>query len=555
MLWVVIHEGNRNKAPMATDYLSALNVGSGLNTTEIIDALVNAERAPREKIITDGKEERSVSISALGQVKTELSGFNTSLGVIKSVSGLAPVQPQSAARLEITDASKAGAFSHQLEVQSLATAQTLVFDGFTSTSQALGAGSLTISFGTWSGGSFTADANASDATITIADGADSLGDIRNAINAADIGVTASLITTSAGNVSLMLKSATGADKALRIVAAETVGGSGLAGLDYSAHDNTVEVTAASDASLTLDGVAVTRPTNTIDDLFDGMELTLLQTTSGAETLGADWDSATALAAMNVLVEQINTLNSTLADLSRRGTDGAENGPLAGDPLVRGIKSRMRAITTEPIAGYGDDPIYLANFGLKTERDGSITLDEATFAETFRNDPASFNAIIKDKISSSQSGVKATVASDNWTAGAYTFEIDGDGNATIDGDAMTLLNGVYRINDGNADGLRLEIPIGMSNATIYMGRSLVSQLETYAETMLARNNDIDNQIDRYNDDISYYDEKLATLDNNMASLRQRYLTQFSAMETLVASLKNTEKSLDNMMESWKGMMNS
>ena len=539
---------------MATDYLSALNVGSGLNTTEIIDALVNAERAPREKIITDGKEERNVSISALGQVKTELSGFNSSLGLVKSVSGLAPVQPATAARIEITDASKAGAFSHQLEVQSLATAQTLVFDGFTAPEQELGAGSLTISFGTWSGGSFTADANASNATITIADGADSLSDIRNAINAADIGVTASLITTSSGNVSLMVKSATGADKALRIVATETVSGSGLAGLDYSAHDNTVELTAATDASLTLDGVTVTRSINTIDDLFDGMEMTLLKTTSGAETIGADWDSTTALAAMNVLVEQINTLNSTLADLSKRSTDGTENGPLAGDPLVRGIRSRMRAITTEPIRGYGDDPVYLANFGLRTERDGSITLDENTFLKTFKDNPADFSAIVQNRITASNTGIKVSAFSDDWKSGTYALAVFGNGDTTLDGVEISGSNGTYRITAGDASGLSLTVPSGISNETIYMGRSIVNQLENYVDTLLARNNDIDTLISRYNDDIAEFDDKLASLDTRMTSLKDRYVRQFSAMESLVASLKNTEKSLDNMMESWKGMMN-
>ena len=540
---------------MATDYLSALNVGSGLNTTEIIDALVNAERAPREKIITDGKEERNVSISALGQVKTELSGFNSSLGLVKSVSGLAPVQPATAARIDITDASKAVAFNHQLEVQSLATAQTLVFDGFTAPEQELGAGSLTISFGTWSGGSFTADANASDATITIADGADSLSDIRNAINEADIGVTASLITTSSGNVSLMLKSATGADKALRIVATETVSGSGLAGLDYSAHDNTVEVTAAADASLTLDGVTVTRSTNTIDDLFDGMEMTLLKTTSGAETIGADWDSTTALAAMNVLVEQINTLNSTLADLSKRSTDGTENGPLAGDPLVRGIRSRMRAITTEPIRGYGDDPVYLANFGLRTERDGSITLDENTFLKAFKDNPADFSAIVQNRITASNPGIKVSAFSDDWKSGTYALAVYGNGDTTLDGVEISGSNGTYRITAGDASGLSLTVPSGISNETIYMGRSIVNQLENYVDTLLARNNDIDTLISRYNDDIAEFDDKLASLDTRMTSLKDRYVRQFSAMESLVASLKNTEKSLDNMMESWKGMMNS
>jgi flagellar hook-associated protein 2 len=320
---------------MATDYLSALNVGSGLNTTEIIDSLVNAERAPRESLITAAKEEKTVSISALGTVKTELSTLNTSLGVIKTVNGLAPIQSGNSVAIEISDANEASAFSHQIQVSNLAKAQTLAFDGFTSASQSLGAGSLTISFGAWnsSSGVFTADSNQSDQTITIADGNDTLTDVKDTINAADIGVYASIIDTGDGNFTLLVTSETGENNALRIVASETVSNSGLAGLDFSSYDASQEVISATDANFSIDGLDVVRETNIIDDVFDGIKMTLVSTTSSAETIGASWDSATALAAMNSFVISINDFRTTLSNLSSRGVNGAESGPLAGNSLT------------------------------------------------------------------------------------------------------------------------------------------------------------------------------------------------------------------------------
>ena len=57
------------------DYLSALNVGSGLNTTEIIDALVEAERAPVAGEITEAKDKKTVEISSLGRVKQGFEGL------------------------------------------------------------------------------------------------------------------------------------------------------------------------------------------------------------------------------------------------------------------------------------------------------------------------------------------------------------------------------------------------------------------------------------------------------------------------------------------------
>ena len=73
---------------MAVDYLSTLNVGSGLNTTELIDTLVNAERVPTESLITSGKEERTVNISSVGRIKQGYSDFNTALAPLDGVTGL-----------------------------------------------------------------------------------------------------------------------------------------------------------------------------------------------------------------------------------------------------------------------------------------------------------------------------------------------------------------------------------------------------------------------------------------------------------------------------------
>ena len=541
---------------MATDILSSLNIGSGLKTTEIIDALVNAERAPREASINSAKEEKSLSISALGQVKTELTTLNANLGIIETVNGLAPVQTGSSVDIEIMDANLADASTYQVEVQSLASSQTLAFGGFTSSTQSLGAGSLVVSFGSWNSatGVFTADTGQSDQTVTISADSESLADVRDAINNADIGVLASIIDAGDGDYNLILKSQTGQNNALRIVATETSAGSRLAGLDYSTYDASKEVVAASDAAFTVDGLSITRETNTVDDVLSGITMQLRSTTSSAEMVGAEWDSDTALAAMQAFVTNVNEFRSKLTDLSKRGINGDSGGPLAGDALTKGILSRVRRLTTDPINGYGDDPIYLAAFGMKTELDGSITLDETTFKNTFDADPKSFGAIVKDRLKTSNNNITASVIGNDWVGGSYALAITDAGAATIDGDSMTLTSGVYQVREGNADGLNLEVSNGVQSGTIYMGRSMINQFQSYLNGMLSLNNNIDYTIDRYSEKVSDYEEELTALDNQMQSLRDRYVAQYSAMDSLVASLKKTEEGLTNMMDAWRGMMN-
>ena len=70
---------------MAVDYLSSLNIGSGLNSTEIIDALVEAERAPKESEINSAKEKRTVEISSLGQIKNGFETFDTGLAPVEEI--------------------------------------------------------------------------------------------------------------------------------------------------------------------------------------------------------------------------------------------------------------------------------------------------------------------------------------------------------------------------------------------------------------------------------------------------------------------------------------
>ena len=69
---------------MAVDYLSALNVGSGLNVTQIVDALVDAQKAPREEQLTSKIEQKTVSISAFAEVKNEFDGFKSGLNTLSS---------------------------------------------------------------------------------------------------------------------------------------------------------------------------------------------------------------------------------------------------------------------------------------------------------------------------------------------------------------------------------------------------------------------------------------------------------------------------------------
>ena len=317
---------------MSTDYLSALNAGSGLNVTQIVDALVDAERVPKQKQIDEAKESATVKISALGSLKNELSVFQTNANTLDGQIGLALSSSTSNVVLSRTDSSLASEFSHTINVSSIATAQVLDFNnggsGFNSTTADIGIDSLTIDLGNWgSGPAFTG--NGTSSTLSLTAGSASLTDVKDAINNAGIGVTASIIEVSTGSYSIMLKSPEGLANAMRITSSL----SGVSGNVFKydpentgvLSDSATQVVAATDAAFTIDGISVTRPSNTITDLFSGITLELENISASDmgtnQTISSRYDEADAFTTLETVVSEVNYLLSFLKEQSKPGSNG------------------------------------------------------------------------------------------------------------------------------------------------------------------------------------------------------------------------------------------
>ena len=438
-----------------------------------------------------------------------------------------------------------------MTIDRIAAAQTLVFDGHSGETASVGTGSLTLSFGTWADdGTFSVNTDRTDLTVSVTSNDNSLAGLRDAINASSDEVSATILKTGSSSYALVVKSREGAAHAMRITATEDAGASGLATFAYTSVDTDIETVTAADASLELDGTTITRETNEISDLLDGIKLTLKSTTSTASLVTAKYDTATASATMKLILDGINDLNDILKEMGQRGGSTGEEGPLAGDPLIRSLQRQLKGYTTMAIPGFKDEPVYLTDFGAKTERDGTITLDEAAFNKAYEANPESFAAITNSQIVSSSGLITTSVIGGPPKAGVYSFDIADDDSATINNEAMTLNGSTYSIATGDAAGLRLTKIGDGADASIYVGKSLIETLSDFTEEVLSLGGGLDLKIDRYNEDLAVYESDLIALDDRIEALRARHVKQFAAMESAVASLKETEKSLENMMEAWK-----
>ena len=507
---------------MAVDYISALNQnGSGLNITQIVNSLVEAETTPEKERINKKIEENNASISAFGELTSDLNTLKTSIQDFKNKTTLSTSSASTAASLSISSTSSAKSFSSDINISSLATAQTLEFTGFSLPSDSTGSGSIVIEFGQWLTGATTdSDSLYSNSSVTsgtslgtptshtslkgkvsFTSGSGDLSSTKFTVTGTDMagniitetitgptqgntttgnkvfktvtniipdttvgggqvtvghvaatfglnydkttravtiptgatlttvadtldnlgGVSASIINKGDGTYSLLVRSDTGLNSALKLSVTETVGDSGLSTFDNSS-SNDQQAAAASDASLTVDGVSVSRSTNVIDDLYDGYTLSLSSTTTSSFRIESSLDKSASMTTLKEFIEAINTLRNKINELSSNDING-EKGPLYNNIIVNTIKSKINKILTGPIKGFDTNDKYLAELGVSTNQDGTLKLNEFTFNSKFDESTTVFNAIFNSMYSSDSPYLKveASNSSSNPTPGTYLYK--------------------------------------------------------------------------------------------------------------------------------------
>jgi len=406
---------------MAVDYLSAINQGgSGLNITQIVDSLVNAEKTPQENAIQTKIDDNTTSISAIGEIKSALSILSTSLETLVGKTSLAVSSNSTAVTASITDPSIATSINSSMTISALATGQTLAFTGYADTTSIVGGGSLVLERGDWSSGSFVASATTASTSLTVVT-TDTLASLRDKINTLNYGVTASIFGAGDGTYNLVLKSGEGKENALRVTATESPSGSGLSGIDNSSTNSSKQKIAGVDATIVVDGMTLTRESNTVTDLFEGYTVNLVSTTSTTANIVASVDIASAKTNLQSLVTAINTAKEVINSKTSRGDESNDTGELSDDTIINSLKKQINSLTTSSLAGFGSRSIYLSNLGVRTEKTGTLSLNTTVLENELINNPSSMDAIFNSMYSSSSSLLTVTGGSNKPpTAGTYAF---------------------------------------------------------------------------------------------------------------------------------------
>ena len=541
---------------MAVDYLSAINKqGSGLNITQIVDSLVAAETAPIESRIQKNIDETNATISAYGILANELGKLKDFTSASKGTTAFAVSSNNTAIDVAVTDPTKAKAFNANISVSSLASSQTLEFSGFSSKTASINTGTINIDFGEWAGNSFTADGSQASQSVQVNSGNNNLSSLADSLNAID-GVNAAVTDKGDGTFSLIVNSDTGSKNALRFSVTETSGDEGLAQFDTASSNSSKQVVAATNATINLNGVDITRSSNIISDLFDGYEFRLNATTTTAAVIQSNTDSNVAYSKTKEFVDMYNSVHSVLDSLTKRGLEGEESGALSRDVTANGIKRKLRELLSSELPGFGDNGRYLSELGIKTERDGSISLTETDFKKAFEREPILFDVMINSIARSDNPLVQVTHESDilQPNGGVYNFVGENNGNsATLNGIALvgsTLADGTkkYTATSGDVTGLRLQVSGSASSATVYYGESFFSKLESYVKDLVSSTGTLAKSENQASSSIAEYNEDKVDLEERIEAIRMRYMAQFSAMESAVTGFKKTGEFLTGFIDS-------
>ena len=408
------------------DYLSAINQGgSGLNVTQIVDSLVQAEQTPQENQIQSKIDAKTTAISAIGEIKSALSKLSTSLTTLTGNTSLKVNSTSSAISATISDPSIAVSINSQISITTLAKGQTLAFEDYSSNTSLVGAGSLVLERGDWSSGSFVASPTVTSKTLTVAE-TDTLESLKDKINALNYGVTASVLGAGDGTYTLVLKSLDGKDNALRVTATESPSGSGLSNIDNTSTNGSKQKVAGTDAAFTVDGIALTRSSNNIEDLFNGYNVNLLSSTitNGTDTpanLTGSVDTSEATTNLQSFVKAVNDVRTLLNEKTFRGSASEDAGDLSDDPVVKNIQKQLNSLTSNQLTGFGVNGVYLSNLGVRTEKDGLLSLNTTVLENELKNNPSSLDAIFNSMYSSSSSLLTVSGGSlSKPVAGSYSF---------------------------------------------------------------------------------------------------------------------------------------
>ncbi len=368
--------------------LSSLGVGSGLDAETIVTKLVAIEKQPADALTTKNTKLQT-QVSTWGKIQSNFSALQDAASKLMDSSfwGATTGKSSDDASVSVTTGANAAAGSYAVNVTQLAAAQSVASaTSFTSSTSAVGEGTLRIELGTYKttttppAVTFAAKAAATAVDISIGPGDNTLEKIRDRINTANAGISATIVTDASG-ARLVMRGQNGEENAFRVSVTEEATAPGLSALAYSAATgDTSAMTrtqSAQNAQATINGLSVSSASNTLSNVVDGVTLKLNKTTTSPTTITVDLDTASISKGVNDFVSAYNSVVSTIRVQSLYDEASKTAGPLQGNATARGLLSQMRSLIGSN-TGASSAFTRLSDIGIDINKDGTLSTKSSKF---------------------------------------------------------------------------------------------------------------------------------------------------------------------------------
>ena len=479
--------------------LTATGVGSGLDIESLVTKLMDAERTPKEQRVLAREAELTNDISGLARLKGALSELQTSLA---TASAPATYQQRNGAsnqpsKVDVSASSLASVGTYAVAVQSLASSQSLAIrDTFATVNETVGTGTLTFTLGSTGYSAhatdstqdtydtFVAQAGVSSATVTIDSSNNTLSGVRDAINDADIGVTAAIVKTGSAYRLLMSSDASGLANGMQITVSDSgdnnnTDGNGLSRFAFNASAGTANVyqtIAAADAAFTVNGLALSSASNTVANVIDGLTLTLKDVTTTTATLSVTDNTSGIKTAVDTFVAGYNTLVTTLDDLTGYDFATKKGGPLQGDFSVLSIASQLRNTLGAAADGFQGSYSRLAELGITTSSTGQLVVDDTKLSTALVANYDDVTAVLTRFAQPSLgSGLTNVSATSSVGVGHYSVAVS---SLAVSGSKTSSALSAPIVINGSNDTFTLTID-GTSSGTITLSNDTYGSIDTLA----------------------------------------------------------------------------
>lgn len=555
--------------------ISSAGLGSGLDVNSIVTSLMNVERAPLNKVTTEKTAYQS-KISAYGTLKSALSTFQTSVSALSSLSkfNAQVVTSSNSAVLTASSNGSATLGNYDVTVSQLAKSHKLSLGGFANTFDVVGTGTLTISFGTFTPevlvpptpASFNANPDKPDLNITIDSSNNTLAGVRDAINAANGGVSATIVNDGVSNRIVITSKDSGEVNSLKIAVTDDDGNnldtSGLSQLAYDplatagSGKNLTEVQAAKNALLEIDGIPIVKSSNTIRDAIEGITLNLLGTSVSSLSLGVATNQDSIKTSVTSFVDAFNKLDTSLRNLTKYDETGKSNGILLGDSTARTVINRIRSVLNTTIAN-GSTLNSLSQVGVSFQRDGQLALDTTKLSNAVDNNFSDIASIFAATGRATDPQISFVSSTSKTQAGTYAIEVTQLGSALVN--AAGTINGVSATGSGNtlrgvlgdaSEGLTINVAGGALGArgTINFSLGYAAQLDAVITNLLSDEGVLATRTEGINSSISRLDKQAEAISVRLVAIEARYRAQFTRLDTLLSSMSTTSSFLTQQIAS-------